>query len=170
MVRYDPHGFESRKQHPASPGLVADEEIVCRGACDPMHYDKGRVKGSVIKANDLLNGTLSVWRGGTGNNGEYQAAVDKIAATVPNGQKLKEVFAPLASAIRDIAIEGKPRVFYVIDDCQVDNVGGSDPLHGGVKLCPDLGVQSKEDEIFSLAKNQLLRVLKLFPRTAAAAA
>lgn len=166
MSRADPFNLESERQHAASPSLVGEAELVCRGAFSPMHYKKGgRLKPSFIRASELLEGSLSVWRGGiTGNDGGFVDAVDRIRAGVPPDNDLEAVFGPAAAEIRDIEIEGKERVFYVVDDCATDDNGGYDQLHAGVKLCPNLGVQTTDDELFSLAKNQLLRVFSAFKR------
>ncbi|MGV8864982.1 MAG: hypothetical protein ACOH2T_27990 [Pseudomonas sp.] len=169
MPRSDPNGLESQCQHEQSPGLIVDDELVCRGGYDPMHYNKGKPKQSIIRAAELLAGSLSVWRGGHGKMSDFIAAVDKIRHGPPN-QVLKQVFAPPAETIRDIAIEGADRVFYVVDDCRTDVNGGFDILHAGVQLAPELGVTTTEDDLFLLAKAQLYRVLTNHIRDVPAAA
>lgn len=131
-----------------------------------MHFKKGGLlKPSFIRASELLDGSLSVWRAGTtGADDAYATAVDRIKAGAPESNELKAVLGPPAAEIRDIEIEGHQRVFYVVDDCATNGEGDYDPLHAGVKLCPNLGVKTTEDEIFSLAKNQLLRVFTAFNR------
>lgn len=160
MTRPDPYGLESKKQHPQSPGLIGDREIICRGGFNPMHYSNGKPKNSIIRAGELLTGSLSVWRGGTGEYRDFQSAVAEIGKAKPQGQTLRSVFAPQAGEIRDIQIDEAIRVFYVVDDCVIDQDGNSHELHAGIKLCPSLNIGDKEDDIFIQAKNHLLRVLK----------
>ena len=160
MNRPDPLGLESQSQDHRSPGLVSDDERICRGGFDPMHYAKGKPKNSIIRADDLLTGSLSVWRGGVGSQVDFDLAVFEIAKSAPAGQSLKSVFAPNASEIRDIQLGEPGRVFYVVDDCATDGEGGHHVLHAGIRICPQLKIESKEDDRFLQAKSHLLRVLK----------
>ncbi len=160
MSRSDPFGLENESQDHRSPGPIQDDERICRGGFDPMHYTKGKPKNSIIRADDLLTGSLSVWRGGTGDQPDFDLAVAQISKTVPAEQNLRSVFAPIAAEIRDIQLDEPGRVFYVVDDCSTDENGGFHVLHAGIKICPSLNIASKEDDLFLKAKGHLLRVLK----------
>jgi hypothetical protein len=68
--------LESRPQHQISPGVVADDELVCRAAYGPdMHYTRGgKIRNALIRDKDLEDGALSVWRD-TNNTQEGRAAL-----------------------------------------------------------------------------------------------
>ncbi|HVY51328.1 MAG TPA: hypothetical protein VHA07_07150, partial [Devosia sp.] len=159
MTRPDPDGLESVSQHDGSPGVVRDDELMCRGAFDPMHYERGKVRSSFIKNGDLLAGELSVWRGGTvRHSDDYITAVQKIREHGPSGHSLRDIFSPSAGAIRDIRLDGHERVFYVIDDCRTDKDGAWDQLHAAIKIALGLKVASREDDLYVRAKAELRRV------------
>lgn len=161
--------FESIQMDGRSPGPVENDEIVVRSSNDPRHYSKtGKLSPSIIRASDLFNGTLSVWRASeksglsvAGVSIQVQADCDAQNAKEPNPKKRQSVKAlhPLKVAdIRAMRTEDKSsRLFCVIDECETDDNGGFHRAHAHIRLCHNVkdGLVSTEDDAFGFAKRAL---------------
>lgn len=160
-----PH--ECKPRHPISPGTVDDVETICRGASEPMHYNKGKIKNSVIKNSDLLTGALSVWRVSERSGATMQEVVQQIQSSVPQPNQLKELLGAAAGAIRAIGTgAGAPRALCILDDCAINAKGDAHPAHAHIALCERLtrsGI-SKDHEEFQSIKRDLLTLWKKSPR------
>ena len=151
---------EMVSQHEASPGPVHDDERIFRAGYNPMHYNKGKPKNSLIRKSDLLTGTLSFWRVPDPDSDHQKQELQAQLERCPPGQSIGAVYAPTAREVRDISLQDIGRVFSVVDDCEVDGDGGYHPQHCGVRICENVHVTGDEDDmIFALAKAQLFRVL-----------
>jgi hypothetical protein len=129
---------EETLQHASSPGLVADDEIVCRGAYDPMHFKKNRIRTNFVKRKDLASGQLSVWRLGRDPNFDAETLAIVLKEVAPPEQGLGAIMAAAAGQIRQTTMPDHfpngQRVFCVADDCRTDDVGGWHPEHATVSL------------------------------------
>lgn len=112
---------------------VANDELVCRGAYMPMHYNRAgtRLKAAFIEKKMLLGGELSVWR---------LTPVADPATLVPKLQKadrqLKAIHGLTAKEVRDLRdAELSRREFSVINDTRIDDAGGHDLQHAAIAPC-----------------------------------
>ena len=156
---------EAVSQHVESPGLVQDEETVCRGAYDPIHFNKSGLKGAVVRPKDLISGELSVWRLERDPKFGLAAVVETLTAVGSQDHELREVLAAEVKEIRAIRFSVEPlvdrRVFCVLDDCTTDDVGGWHPEHATIGLCEIDGVVWEAgSDAFDIAKEGLVSFLK----------
>jgi hypothetical protein len=154
---------EQTPQHEHSPGVVADEEIVCRGALDPMHFNKkGQVKAAFIRSTHLLDGELSIWRISRQPRFGVAEACHEIENTKPADQALKALYSAKVEQLRafKISIEGDDkRAACVIDDCRTDEADGYHPEHAVIALSCHDGLDWKEDEAAFDAAREGLKVI-----------
>ena len=164
MTCETPCVFERVKQHSQSVAIVENEEKVCRFGYFPMHYDKREiVQKSLIRNNDLKRGKLSLWRlNTTSEKQNLDRLVNKSLGHTPEGQMLRQVFCPLVSDIRTIAIDAK-RVFCVIDDCAISENGDFDIDHCVIQPCKVQFGESFEllsNSTFQIIRNKLFEILE----------
>jgi hypothetical protein len=150
---------EDESQHQGSPGLVADNEIVCRGTYDPMHYrPSGTIKPNFVRKKDLANGELSIWRLERDPAFGVAALADQLTKAGPAGNTLRAILAATAMQIRELRVpEYFPedqRVLCVADDCRTDDNGGWHPEHATVSLAQIAGHEWDEqgDQFGSVAE------------------
>lgn len=143
-----------------SPGPIAGDEEICRGAYDPMHFKREKLKSSFIRANDLLEGKLSVWRVATPPR--ESAGLDDIVKILegfaPTDNKLYQVKACTAESVRKLSIATRSgRVFSVIDDCVAYPDGGKHPAHAVIAICEKLEPEkmTKDSELFEEIRNKI---------------
>ncbi len=155
--------YEVKTQDARSPGVIGAEEVIFRGSYDPMHYPKGKLKGSFIKNVDLLNGQLSVWRAFSPAGCTTEDIIRIVSQSGPNDNKLAAVHGATAKQIRSLmTAETKQRLFCVIDETDVDDQGGFHPAHAHIKICDKQRreLESASDENYIFAKEQLIFLLK----------
>lgn len=139
-----------------SPGPIGGAEEICRGAYDPMHFKKGRLKNSFIRPNDLLAGKLSVWR--LSQPVELEDLVEILSGFNPPENHLQMIRSSLADDIRNLSIASRDgRVFSVIDDCTAFPDGGKHPAHAVIAICEALEPHtlSKESPLFEEIRNKI---------------
>ena len=151
---------EQDPQHEHSPGVVADEEIVCRGALHPMHFDKkGELKAAFIRSAHLLDGELSVWRISRQPHFGVAEACIEIENTKPADQALKRLYSANVKQLRALRIVvdgGYKRVACVVDDCRTDEAGGYHREHAVIALSSHEGLDWREDQVaFDTAREGL---------------
>lgn len=153
-----PCEFEQHTQHADSPGVVRDEEVMCRAAFDPMH--KGRdnsPKTSIIKDKDFLSGELSTWRLSAFAGSTLEEIVEILNRSAPKKNSLWRVYGVAAGHLRSLTFPSiaNARGLCVKDDCVCDNSGNAHRLHATLALCrvmlPDL--QDSKDRFEEIAKN-----------------
>lgn len=143
-----------------SPGPVADHELVCRAAFDPLHMPKGVLKAAMIRKSDLAKGELSIWRlPPDADAAAFKALANKIS--VPENNSLKSMYYVSAAEIRQLA-EGLERTFSVIDDTDVDGKGGRDAQHAAIAPCRGLGVNPEDLDapLIGVLQNKLYLVFR----------
>lgn len=155
---------ETVSQHPASPGVIADDERLSRAGYGPTtHYKKGKVTAQIVRKTDILNGgTLSLWRTPAGNEALLDIAENKLRANTPAGQWLYDHFIPTDRDFRAIVLPDGKRGFSVVDDCETGS--GPDPMHCGLKVCDHIGPLTDEDERYIILKTALWKLFKSNPR------
>lgn len=156
---------EETSQHAESPGLVLDAEVVCRGAYDPIHFNKSGLKAAVVRPRDLIKGELSVWRLGRDPKFDLDAIVETLESVGVQDHSLREVLAAEAGAIRAITFVEEPlagqRVFCVLDDCATDDEGGWHREHATAGLSEIDGViWEAGSDPFDIVKEGLVSFLK----------
>jgi hypothetical protein len=154
--------LEQETQDDVSPGVVQDEETLCRGAFGKKaHYNSSGVKPALIRDRDFLAGELSVWRLGVATLDEV---VEQIGKQPPPENALWDVFGITASAVRAIRVPGRAgRVVSVIDDCRVDDAGGKHPAHAVLAVCRSLNLSlaDKGSPSYVEIREELYRLLIL---------
>jgi hypothetical protein len=156
---------EQIAQHVESPGLVGDDETVCRGAYDPMHFNTTGVRAAVIRPRDLIQGELSVWRLERDPAFDLEAVANKLIEVGPPGNRLREVLAATVGEIREMQFADMPltdkRVFCVLDDCATDEDGGWHREHATVGLAEIEGVVwAAGTNPFDIVREGLVSLLK----------
>jgi hypothetical protein len=153
--------LEQVSRDPASPGVVEDHEVVCRGAFGKRaHYNSLGVKPNFIRDRDLLLGELSVWRLSFADISEIRNELDKRP---PEGNTLWDIFGINASSIRAIRVPSwEGRVISVLDDCRVDTEGGKHPAHAALAICQslNLGPEDKSSPLYVEIRDELARLFK----------
>lgn len=156
---------EQTPQHPNSPGVVTDPEVVCRGAYDPIHFNKkGALRAAVVRPKDLIAGELSVWRRDRDPNFGLDGVKGELEKAAADGHELRLILGATAEAIRAIRLEAlgqNQRIFCVLDDCRTDEKGGWHPEHATVTLepVPDVAWQLDTDPL-DMAKEGLVALFK----------
>jgi len=159
-----PH--EEANQHANSPGVVADGETICRGAYDPVHFNKSGLKMAFIRPAHLLAGELSVWRCDRDPKFGLQGAIEKLIEDKAPGQTLAKIFGAKVERVRKIAIETEPdkpgiRAFCVVDDCATSEAGDWHSEHAVIALAKhDNFAWEADGDHFTMAKEGLLAVFK----------
>lgn len=163
--------LEAAQQDSRSVGVVEDAEIILRAAYDPLHFKKGKLQSSIVRAGDLFAGKLSVWR--VSEKAEFTLAdgVATCRSKAPAGQAVAEVRGLVVKEVRDARRpEIKGRLFCVVDETDTDTSGGSHPAHAHIRVCASLmkGIEDREDAAFQIAKTHLGFLLrrsttKLYP-------
>lgn len=132
---------ESVQQDEASPGPIAGEELLCRGAFGKSsHYNSAGVKPKFINDRDLLAGCLSVWR-----MPETRDNLEKIreilSDNAPPRNSLWDIFSCTAETLREIRAPSSPaaQALHAYDDCIIDAEGGKDPDHASLAICRNIG-------------------------------
>jgi hypothetical protein len=129
--------LEQESQHCISPGVVQDDEMICRAAYAPMHIKKGadrsRIDISYLRKADIANNTLSVWRYSELSQASIQQIWDVCKQKEADGQKIWKLLFVSAREIR------KPDAhrdqFCLLDECQVNETGGSHRAHAHISMC-----------------------------------
>jgi hypothetical protein len=157
---------ETISQHDQSPGLVADDERVCRGAFAPIHYNKSGIKAGFIRPAHLLAGELSVWRIDRNQQFGLTGAREAIGATRQTDHTLEELLAASAQRIRQLEVRDEEdvpgrRAFCVVDDCSTTAEGDWHPEHAAIRMAEydDFQWLDGSDE-FTTAKELLFAVFK----------
>lgn len=156
---------ENETHHDQSPGLIADGETVCRGAFDPVHFNKSGLKEAFIRPAHLLAGELSIWRISRDPDFGIESARERLEAAKPEAHTLKQILAAEVGRIRSIRLESiegdsAKRAFCVVDDCTTTAEGGWHPLHAAIKLAVYEGFDWEGTDEFSMAKEGLMAVFK----------
>lgn len=148
---------------PESPGVVSDDEIVCRaGYGKKAHYNASGIRPNIIRFEHLVAGELSVWRLPSNYS---QDALDSIVEIneghAPAKNELWDVFGmPVHElrALRVASIEGRP--LSVIDDVRTGN--GKDPRHAALALCEGIDASdwSKSHPAYIEIQDEILRIMK----------
>lgn len=151
--------LEAQQQDDRSPGVIGDDELICRAAYDPIAFRKSKMTAAIVRGSDLLAGTLSVWRCSELAGTSASSIVEICEKNVPAKNSLAQVMAVKASAIRAIRspeIDG--RLFCVVDETETDEAGGSHQAHAHIKICRRLLEQVKEtdDLMFRVIKERLV--------------
>lgn len=153
--------LEQNSRDPASPGVVDDQETICRGAFGKKaHYNSSGVKPTFIRDRDLLLGELSVWRL---NHSDIDEIRSELNARPPEGNTLWDLFGVSASAIRNIRTPSwNGRVISVLDDCRIDDMGGKHPAHAVLGICQslNLGPDDKASPVYVEIRETLVQLLK----------
>lgn len=158
---------EQQTQHANSPGLVLDNEQICRGAYDPIHYNKqGVVKGAVVRPAHLIKGQLSVWRLGRDPMFGLDDVVDKLQEASVDTHVLRQVLAATAGEIRTIDFSNAGfagrQVLCVLDDCAVDEKGGWHSEHATIGVADIEGVTwAIGTDPFDIVKEGLVNYLRV---------
>lgn len=151
---------EAEQLDPVSPGPIANEEVLCRGAFGKKaHYNSSGVKPAFIRNNDLLAGTLSVWR----RHDDTQQEIDEIRSQhqPPEGNALWDIFGAAGGDIRAIRVSSEPTVqaLHAYDDCRIDDRGGKHPKHAVLAICQAFspGTLTKDDLVYVEIRDALVR-------------
>jgi hypothetical protein len=157
---------EGTPQHAHSPGLVQDQEGLCRGAFDPVHFNKSGIKAAFVRPQHLLAGELSVWRYERDPEFGVGGARAEIEAAKPEGNTLNRILAARAAAIRKFEVRmgndapGR-RAFCVIDDCTTTAEGDWHSEHAVVRMADYEDFEwTVECDEFTVAKEGLLAIFK----------
>jgi len=156
-----------------SPGKVANFETLCRGAYYPMHLKKknGEPQTSFIKARDLHEGVLSVWRLDGAAPFKLEDIVMQLKLRGPKHKdnELASICAATAGEVRKSLQDPAKNQgrFCVIDntECGVDE---NHPAHAVIALCPSLGTnhlpfdEAKAEGNFNQASRDLLALFREF--------
>lgn len=146
-----------------SVGVIEDDELICRASYDPMHYPRGRLQNSFVKAVDLFNGQLSVWRASAKTGLSPSDVAQIVAHSGPPDNTLKAMHAVPAGLIRsERALNSTGRLFCVVDETDIDDQGGSHPAHAHIAICEVqmATIDSRENVLFEYAKQRLIFLLK----------
>lgn len=152
--------IELVKVDPDSPGIVLDEENICRGAYGPppsVHYKANkRLKVSqLVRTQDLVGGNVSVWRAGDQGHLSQDDLLQQLNLVAPAEQETYLLFSINVKALRERRIdEHEGRVFCVTDDCVCDAAGNKHPAHASVGLCQTI------KQLGLTAENPLLIAIK----------
>lgn len=154
-----------------SPGPVENDETLCRGAFDPMHYDRKGVKiqPSVLRKRDLAQGQLSVYRESDRVSFSHDQVTDQIRRTGPSDQVLKQILSARASDVRAVRSPGVDgRSVCVRDDCDCDASGNKHHAHAHIALCESAFPMpvDLETEAFKQVHRDLVTLFKRVARAA----
>ncbi|BAM87634.1 hypothetical protein S58_16260 [Bradyrhizobium oligotrophicum S58] len=165
---------ESEHVDPVSPGKIRDDEVLCRAGYT-MHIKGGNPVVSLIRADELARGELSVWR----LTPPFEAAdVDNIvnilrerSPSVRQPQELLRVFGLSAEKLRDL-VEDCP--ICVVDDTDCGPAWDRHPKHctlGGCKSLAfhELNNADGESPLFYAMRRALLEEFRRNQIWAAAA-
>lgn len=155
--------LEQLQRDHRSPGTVDAQEFVARASYDPRHYKKNKVQSSVIRAADLFNGTLSVWRVSAKAGMSLPELSAKLQADCEDGQRVKALHPISVAEIRALRTEDNTRrLFCVVDECETDDDGGHHPAHAHIRICDELKRQmpDTQSELFVHAKRTLFDAAK----------
>ncbi len=127
-----PHEKVPQSAH--SPGVISNDELICRGALDGSHGNKksGVVRHTIIDKKALADGHLSIFRAG-GNTGWGLA---DVAAQLQSMKLIKPLFKVLgvsAGTLRAIKVGGVN--VCIVDETECDDQGNHHKLHGHVTPC-----------------------------------
>src|SRR6266699_2200144 len=86
-----PCSREANHSDPVSPGKIENCEVLCRAGYS-IHNKKGNPHISLIRANELASGQLSVWRISPGSSLEVREVVNILRQRGPEGKLLFCVF------------------------------------------------------------------------------
>ncbi|MGR9224036.1 hypothetical protein [Rhizobium leguminosarum] len=135
---------------PASPGPVEDEETVCRGAFGKRaHYtNSGVLRHAFIRGNDLIAGSLSIWRIDENSPEEKEEIKALIEAHPPPENRLWDIMGAAAGSIRSIRAPSRPdeQALHVFDDCVIDDSGNKHPKHAAIGICKTLHSETLEKD------------------------
>lgn len=151
--------LEVQQQDERSPGVIGDDELICRAAYDPIAFRKNKVTAAIVRGGDLLAGTLSVWRCSELAGTTVSSITEICRDNAPAQASLAQILAVKASAIRNArSSEIKGRLFCVVDETETDDEGGSHQGHAHIKICMRLREQVKEtdDLKFKVIKETLV--------------
>lgn len=126
---------EEISQDELSPGIIAADELIGRGAFDPSHGNArtGKIRQCLIPKAHLYGGKASVWRvGGVG------ISIENLVTylTASREDPLFAILAARADDIRAIRLAGtEKRAFSLVDECECDAEGNKHPAHAHIALC-----------------------------------
>lgn len=149
---------ETVTQDSRSVGVIDDDEIILRASYAPMHLRKGKVQNSFVRASDLFDGELSVWRASQ-KSGVSIAHAFHIADNVgPDGHHVHQLHGPTARQIRDLRTLDGERLFCVVDETSTDQGDGSHPAHAHIRICDNQRslMVDTSDVRFRFAREQLI--------------
>lgn len=147
-----PCPFEATTQDALSPGPVANDEAIARGAYDPSQGNAktGNIKLGVVARKDLLANQLSVWRLA---GDPPRITIDDLATRLQARTDLGTLFAIVSTEAETIRSLRSPttggRAFCVRDECDCDQNGNKHPAHAHVAICnsargPGFSVESPD--------------------------
>lgn len=157
---------EKIQQDEASPGPVQNDEKICRAAYGKtMHYNNsGKVRPSFVKNNDLLAGSLSVWRRFSNTESELGDITKTLSETGPSDATLYDLFSAETGRVREIRVTTLPAIqaLHVFDDCRTDESGGKHPNHAVVAICRELKPESlsKDSPEYLEIRDELVKLFK----------
>lgn len=129
-----------------------------------MHYNGNKIRPSFVKSNDLLAGSLSVWRMQKNTEAELSEIKSVLTSSGPAGASLYDLFTATAGRVRDIRVTDQPTqpALHVYDDCRTDDNGGKHPLHAVVAICNafDPANLEKDSPTFLEIRDGLVSLLK----------
>lgn len=145
--------LEKSSQNAASPGVVANAEVVARGVIAPDHFNKSGIKVAFVRPAHLVTCELSVWRTAVREDFGVPEAQEMMANNLKESQQLTAVLGAEAGEIRGIRIEQDPerQIFCVVDDARTDEVGGVHPCHATLGLNDASGDWQQGSERFIVA-------------------
>lgn len=107
------------QQDTVSLGVIANDEVIARGAYDPSHGEakKRKITNQIIRKDDLIDGACSVWR--------LAPPGITLEQLIVRLEEIKEdpLFAVTTAAAADIRLIKLPtgtRAFCVVDECECD--------------------------------------------------
>ncbi len=152
-----PCSREANHNDPVSQGKIENSEVLCRAGYS-IHNKKGNPHISLIRANELASGQLSVWRISPGSSSEVSEVVNILRQRGPEGKPLFWVFGVPAERLRNL-LEG-PICAVDDTDCGTDR----HPRHAVLAGCIMLSFQNlalddlSSDPAFLALRRALLEV------------
>ncbi|MBB3972507.1 hypothetical protein [Hansschlegelia beijingensis] len=156
--------IEREQRDQLSPGPVACEERIARGAFAPSAGDarKARISLGIVAKRDLFGDQLSVWRLA---GDPPRVRLDELAERLRREEAQRTLFAivwALAQEIRAIRLMGE-KALCVLDECDTDHNGGKHPAHAHIAISPGFRAKfqlTSESSEFQQLVRDLANLLK----------